>query len=43
MIAHLERYVLEEIEEIVVEDVESREYFERFYSKFLEIFEEGVQ
>ena len=39
MIAHMEGYILEEIEEIVVADIESRDYFDKFYSKFLEIFE----
>jgi hypothetical protein len=38
MIAHIEGYTLEEIEEIVVGDLEAREYFDRFYPKFLEIF-----
>ena len=39
MIAHMEGYILEEIEEIVVADIESRDYFDKFYSKFLDIFE----
>lgn len=42
MIAHMEGYVLEEIQEIVVGDLDSRDYFDKFYCKFLEIFEEDA-
>lgn len=43
MIAHMEGYILEQIEEIAIGDIDSRDYFDKFYTKFLEIFEDDKE